>query len=57
MWRMKDEFVRLPGYGYWMKSLPWKPAKYEPGVEPLQDIEDLEIELNALENGDADGEG
>jgi hypothetical protein len=60
MWRMKEDFVRLPGHGYWIKMLPWKPAKYEPGTPPQQDIEDLEIELNALdaeveeanENGD-----
>ena len=54
MWRMKEDFVRLPHHGYWIKSLPWKAAKNEPGIDPQQDIEDLEIELNALETGDAE---
>jgi hypothetical protein len=56
MWRMKDDFVRLPGHGYWIKKLPWKPAKYEPGTPPQQDIEDVEIELNALQSEDDDSD-
>lgn len=30
MWRMQDEFVRLPGYGYWLRELPCAAASYEP---------------------------
>lgn len=31
LWRMKDEFIRLPGLGYWIKALPYPEANYEPG--------------------------
>jgi hypothetical protein len=56
MWRMKDDFVRLAGHGYWLKELPWQPAKYEPGIEPQRDDEDLELALNAFQNADVDGD-
>lgn len=53
LWRLKDDFVRLPGHGYWIKSLRWPPAKYEPGDSPPADIEDVAIQLNALQDEDA----
>jgi hypothetical protein len=52
LWRMKEEFIRLPGHGYWIRSLRWPAAKYEPGDSPPADIEDMAIHLNALHNED-----
>lgn len=30
MWRLKDHFVNLSGYGYWLRSEPFEPAGYDP---------------------------
>lgn len=32
MWRLKDEFVNLDGFGYWPISEPYQPAGYSPEV-------------------------
>lgn len=29
MWRMPQDFIRLAGYGYWLRELPYAPANYE----------------------------
>lgn len=41
MWRLKEHFVNLPGYGYWLKNEPYPPLKYLPesGNEKLEDSE------------------
>jgi hypothetical protein len=30
MWRLKDQFINLPGYGYWIKGEPCPAAGYDP---------------------------
>lgn len=30
MWRLKDHFVNLPGYGYWLKEVPYPALQYDP---------------------------
>lgn len=30
LWRAKDHFVSLPGWGYWIKDRPYLPALYDP---------------------------
>jgi hypothetical protein len=30
LWRSKDDVVRLPGYGYWIKGLQWDEGQYYP---------------------------
>lgn len=30
MWRMQDEFVRIPRWGYWFRDRPYAPAGYDP---------------------------
>lgn len=41
MWRLKDDFVRLPRHGYWLKVLPYPPAEYLPGDKVQTELEDL----------------
>lgn len=38
LWRMKDRFVTLPGYGYWLRSQPYAPADYDPTQRDLEDL-------------------
>jgi len=33
LWRMPDEVIRFPKFGYWIKSEPYAPANYVPGDE------------------------
>lgn len=35
LWRMKEAFVNLDGYGYWPRDKPFVPANYDPDVEEL----------------------
>ncbi|MBR1362077.1 hypothetical protein [Bradyrhizobium ottawaense] len=51
MWRMKEDFVRLPGHGYWIKELPWLPANYRPGDSVQPELEDLEAAASATFGG------
>ncbi|WP_108658320.1 hypothetical protein [Acuticoccus kandeliae] len=37
MWRMKDQFVNLKGYGYWLADMAYEPAAYEPTVTSDED--------------------
>lgn len=37
MWRLKEHFVNLPGYGYWLQNEPYPPLGYVP--ESLSDGE------------------
>lgn len=30
MWRLKEHFVNLPGYGYWLKDVPYPALQYDP---------------------------
>ena len=30
MWRLKEHFVNLPGYGYWLKDVPYPALQYNP---------------------------
>jgi hypothetical protein len=32
LWRMPDRFVRLKGFGYWPREMPYPPAHYDPDV-------------------------
>lgn len=48
MWRMKDDFVRLPRHGYWLKTLPYPPAEYVPGDKVQTELEDLVDAANAF---------
>ena len=42
MWRMQDEFVRLPRWGYWLKNRPYEPAEYDPLVPyPPEDVSEV----------------
>jgi HB1, ASXL, restriction endonuclease HTH domain len=43
MWRMQNEFVRLPSWGYWFRSRPYGPAGYDPLVPYPADDEHSEI--------------
>lgn len=45
MWRMQDQFVRLPGHGYWLRDLPWGPAGYEPTAGNLEKQDEEEFDL------------
>ncbi|MBZ9674530.1 hypothetical protein [Mesorhizobium sp. ES1-1] len=41
MWRMRDEFVNLPGWGYWFKGEDYPKAAYQaPSREPEGDTGD-----------------
>lgn len=31
MWRLRNDFVNLPGLGYWPRHLRYEPAGYDPG--------------------------
>lgn len=44
MWRMKDTFINLEGFGYWPVDLPYEPAAYLP-QEPLPPEEQNEAAL------------
>jgi hypothetical protein len=49
MWRLQDEFVRIPGFGYWFRDRPFPGAKYKPGDIPdsrtkKEDQENEELE-------------
>lgn len=35
LWRSQDKIVRLPQHGYWPKSEPWEPARYDPDIDDL----------------------
>jgi hypothetical protein len=37
LWRMPDRFVRLRGYGYWLKGRPYPPAAYAPSPANVMD--------------------
>ncbi len=41
MWRLKDDFVNLEGFGYWPKSEPYEPAKYHPSAIDTDDSDDF----------------
>jgi hypothetical protein len=42
MWRMQNEFVRLPRWGYWLKNRPYEPAEYDPLVPyPPEDVSEV----------------
>jgi hypothetical protein len=43
MWRMRNEFVGLPRWGYWLKDRPYEPAEYHPLVPYPADDEHSEI--------------
>lgn len=34
MWRLKDRFVNLPGYGYWLRNEAYDAAQYDPSHIP-----------------------
>jgi hypothetical protein len=36
MWRLKDHFVNLAGFGYWPKDTPYAPAGYVPEAPDSQ---------------------
>lgn len=44
LWRAKEQFVSLPGWGYWIKDRPYPPALYDPlkgsqsHADPLDDL-------------------
>lgn len=48
MWRMKDRFVRLPLYGYWVKDRPYEKANYTLGTETVRSEEE-DKEIDGLE--------
>lgn len=33
MWRLKDRFINIEGYGYWPSDVPCEKANYKPPVE------------------------
>ena len=33
LWRLRDDFVSLSGYGYWPRRLPYPPAGYVPEAD------------------------
>jgi hypothetical protein len=39
LWRHRDRFVNLPGFGYWLKDRPCGIARYRPGdmIGPISD--------------------
>jgi len=37
LWRAKDQFVSLPGWGYWVKDRPYLPALYDPAKASVSD--------------------
>ena len=48
MWRMQDDFIRLPKHGYWIRSLHWAPANYKPGDNPSDadsNLEEMAVKL------------
>jgi hypothetical protein len=54
LWRMQNEFVRLPKHGYWLRDLPWQPANYEPTPVDLENQSEEEFDLmkqNVLDPG------
>lgn len=38
LWRMRDRFIRLKGFGYWIASEPFAPASYDPAARDMQDL-------------------
>ncbi|MER9432972.1 hypothetical protein [Mesorhizobium sp. M0408] len=45
LWRMRDEFVNLPGWGYWLIGEDFAPAAYKGlGQAPLGEAEDDETQ-------------
>ena len=30
MWRLREHFVNLPGFGYWLRDHPYPLADYDP---------------------------
>jgi hypothetical protein len=48
MWRMQEHFVRLPKYGYWIRSRPYPPAGYVPGAAVEDDGEDAKVAENMI---------
>lgn len=41
LWRMKERFVRLQGWGYWLTDKPFAPARYEPESVAENDDDEL----------------
>ncbi|MGD0634933.1 MAG: hypothetical protein ABSA13_11750 [Beijerinckiaceae bacterium] len=35
LWRERDRFVNIKGFGYWLKHLKYDPAFYDPELEEL----------------------
>jgi hypothetical protein len=49
MWRMQEEFVRIPGHGYWLRNSPHFEVGYFPGQPVQSDQEDVDILSSALD--------
>lgn len=52
LWRLRDDFVRLPKFGYWLKPYPYKAADYMPGLPIEDDGEDAKVAELAKAEGD-----
>jgi hypothetical protein len=33
LWRHRDKFRNLPGFGYWLRATPYEPAGYDPATD------------------------
>lgn len=55
LWRSKDKIVRLPSFGYWLKSLPYVEARYDPLFDEIFPVTANEpedgIEVETEEDG------
>lgn len=43
MWRLKEHFVNLPGYGYWLQGVPYPPLGYIPESPDQNGGEAIEV--------------